>query len=254
MTKDTTAANPLETTKRSLELVEALKKSGSAGVTDLANQLGMSKSVVHNHLNTLRQEGYVVKEDDEYALSLKFLEVGGYTRKQMEAYTAAREPMTNLAEDTGELVNLMTESDGYGVYLYRAKGDNAVDLNTYTGFHTHLHITALGKCIMSSLPEEEWMEIVEKRGLPAATEHSITDTDALRERLTQVREQGYTIDNSERLEGVRCVAAPIEGSDGVAGAISVSAPEGRLSLEQAREETQRKVRDTANVIELDLRY
>lgn len=248
------ASNSIETTKRSLELVEALKEMGGAGVTELANRLGMSKSVVHNHLNTLREEGYIIKSNDEYALSLKFLELGGYTRKQMEIYTAAREPMAQLAEETGELINLMTESGGYGVYLYRAKGDNAVDLNTYTGFQTHLHITALGKCIMSRLPEEEWKEIVERRGLPAATENTITDTDALGERLAQVREQGYTIDNSERLEGVRCVAAPVKGDDGVAGAISVSAPEGRLSLEQAQKETQQRVRDTANVIELELRF
>lgn len=248
------SSNSIKTTKRSFELIEGLKEMGGAGVTELANRLDMSKSVVHNHLNTLRDEEYVVKRNDKYALSLKFLELGGYTRKQMPIYTAAREPMAQLAEETGELINLMTESSGYGVYLYRAKGDNAVDLNTYTGFQTHLHITALGKSIMSQLSEEEWMGYVEKRGLPAATENTITDTEALRERLRQIEEQGYTIDNSERLEGVRCVAAPIEGQEGVAGAISVSAPEGRLSLEQAREETQRKVRNTANVIELEMRY
>jgi len=254
MSEEARARNPVETTQRSLRLVEALEESDGAGVTALADRLGMSKSVVHNHLSTLREAGYVLKRDGEYVLSLKFLELGGHTRKRMALYDAARKPVTQLAAETGELVNLMTESQGLGAYIYRAKGDRAVDLNTYTGFRTHLHTTALGKCIMARMPEKRWRGIVERRGLPAATENTITDRSALGDRLAEVDEQGYAIDTSERLEGVRCVAAPVEDDDGVVGAISVSAPEGRISLAQAEEETQRQVRDTANVVGLELRY
>lgn len=248
------AEHPVETTRKSLRLVEALKEADGAGVTELADQLDMSKSVVHNHLSTLREEGYVVKRDGDYALSLKFLELGGYTRKQMDLYRVARPEIDQLAEETGELVNLMTENRGLGVYLYRAKGKEAVDLNTYTGCQTYLHSTALGKCILSQIPAERRREIFDEHGLPPATEKTITDPDRLEERLEQVQEQGYAIDDSELLEGLRCVAAPIIGEDGVIGAISISIPAGRLPIEKARTEMTERVQNIANVIEVQVRY
>jgi DNA-binding IclR family transcriptional regulator len=248
------AKNPVETTKKSFRLVEALKECDGAGVTELADRLEMSKSVVHNHLSTLREEGYVIKRNGEYALGLKFLELGGYTRKQIELYRAARPEINELAEQSGELVNLLTESQGMGVYLYRAKGDQAVDLNTHTGFRTHLHSTALGKCLLASMSEDRVAEVVDERGLPSATENTITDRSELYDRLEEVRQQRYAIGNAERLEGSRCVAAPIEGTDDVLGAISISAPAGRLSMDEAREGFRRMVQDVANVVELKVRY
>lgn len=248
------AKNPVETTKKSFRLVETLKDCDGAGVTELADRLGMSKSVVHNHLSTLREEGYVLKRDGEYRLSLKFLELGGYTRKQMDLYRAARPEVNQLADESGELVNLLTESQGMGVYLYRAKGDRAVDLNTYTGYRTHLHSTALGKCLLANMSDERVEEIIDQHGLPAATENTITDRETLYDRLDRVADQGYAIDDAERLEGLRCVAAPIEDTQTVLGAISVSAPVGRLSRDQAESEVKDQIQDAANVVELKVRY
>lgn len=248
------AKNPVETTKKSFRLVETLKECDGVGVTELAERLGMSKSVVHNHLSTLREEGYVIKRDGEYTLSLKFLELGGYTRKQMDLYRAARPEVNQLARESGELVNLLTESQGMGVYLYRAKGDRAVDLNTHTGFRANLHSTALGKCLLANMGDDRVDEIIDEHGLPPATENTITDREVLYDRLEEVREQGYAVDDAERLEGLRCVAAPVEDTQTVLGAISVSAPVGRLSREKAESEVKDQIQDAANVVELKVRY
>lgn len=248
------AKNPVETTKKSFRLVETLKDCDEAGVTELADRLGMSKSVVHNHLSTLREEGYVIKRDGVYTLSLKFLELGGYTRKQMDLYQAARPEINQLASESGELVNLLTECQGMGVYLYRAKGDRAVDLNTHTGFRTYLHSTALGKCLLANMTDERVDEIIDEHHLPAETENTITDREVLYDRLNEVHEQGYAVDDAERLEGLRCVAAPIEDTQTVLGAISVSAPIGRLSREEAEGKIKDLIQDAANVIELKVRY
>jgi DNA-binding IclR family transcriptional regulator len=249
-----TAKNPVETARKTLRIAEALKGSDGAGVTELAQRLEMSKSVVHNHLSTLREEGYVIKENETYRLSLKFLELGGYTRNQIGFYRNARREINQLAAETGELVNLLTESQGLGVYLYRAKGDQAVDLNTYTGFRTHLHQTALGKCILAAMDESRVEAILDEHGLPAATDDTITDRGTLYAQLDEVRAQGYAIGDGERLEGLRCVAAPVEDTQSVLGAISVSAPAGRLPMEKARTTIRKAVQDTANVIELNVRY
>ncbi|MFC6726171.1 HTH-type transcriptional regulator XacR, partial [Halobium palmae] len=167
------AKHPVRTTEKTLALVEELMRGGPRGVTDLAAELEMGKSAVHNHLTTLRKHGYVVRDGERYRLGLKFLEVGGHTRKSMELYQVAEPEVESLADDTGELANLLVEEQGLGVYLLRSKGERAVDLDTYAGLRTNLHTTGLGKAILAYLPEARVEEIVDRHGLERATPRSV---------------------------------------------------------------------------------
>jgi DNA-binding IclR family transcriptional regulator len=250
-----TAKNPVSTTKKSIRILEELKRRGEAGATELATALEMNKSTVHSHLATLAEEGFLVSRDGKYSLGLRFLEFGGYTRHRMQLFEHAEPEIKRMAERTGELANLMVEQNGWGVYLYRSKGDQAVDLNTYVGLPTHLHTTALGKAILAYLPPDRVDEIVDRRGLPAETERTVTDRGALADRLAAVRERGYAIDDGEILDGVRCVAAPVRTSDGdILGSISVSAPTSRMGQERFETEIPNLVLSAANVIELNINY
>ncbi|MUW13374.1 helix-turn-helix domain-containing protein [Halorubrum sp. CBA1125] len=249
------AKHPVRTTEKTLTLIEELKDRGPCGVTELADGMEMGKSAVHNHLTTLRKHGYVIKSDDTYRFGLKFLEVGGHVRKSMEFYQVAEPEVKSLADETDELANLLVEEQGMGVYLMRSKGDDAVDLDTYAGLRTHLHTTALGKAILAHLPDERVEEIIERRGLERQTPQSIGTEPELFEALEEIRERGYAIDDGERLEGLRCIAAPIKHSSGdVLGSISVSAPASRFSDEDLHGEPAERVLSAANVIELNINY
>lgn len=251
----TEAKHPVRTTEKTLRLIELLKQRDGGRVTELANQLDMGKSAVHNHLSTLEEHGYVIKNDETYRLGLKLLELGGYTRDRLSLYEIAEPEVKGIAEETGERANLMTEEDGEGVYLYRSKGEQAIDLDTYTGLRVPLHTTALGKAILAYMPRERVEEIIDQRGLAQPTENTIADRDALFDRLELVRERGFALDDEERLVGLRCVAAPIETADGtVLGAISVSAPTSRMGTERFEGEIPDVVRGAANVIELSVKY
>ncbi|WP_255152261.1 IclR family transcriptional regulator [Halorarius halobius] len=249
------AKHPVRTTEKTLSIIEELKREGPTGVTELARRLDLSKSVVHNHIKTLQSHGYVVQSDTEYHLGTKFLDLGGYVRSRMDLFKVAEPEINKLATETGELVNLLVEEQGIGVYLYRRKGMQALDLNTYEGFRTHLHDNALGKAVLAFLPRERVEEIVEEHGLPAETEHTITEREALFECLETVRERGYALDDEEKLAGLRCVAVPIKMVSGeVIGAMSVSAPKSRMKDERFTEEIPKLVQDSVNVVELNLNY
>ena len=68
------------------------------------------------------------------------------------------------------------------------------------------------------------------------TRGTICTRRQLEDELARIRDQGYAIDNEERLEGIRCVAAPIRDYTGVViAAISVSGAafrmqDGRMDL------------------------
>lgn len=247
--------HPVRTVERAFEIIEVVRELDGAGVSEIAEHVDVGKSAVHNHLNTLINQEYLVKEGDEYHIGLPFLGLGAYARNRTEIYETARREVDNLADDTGELVNLMVERNGKGIYLYQAEGENAVKVDTYPGKRVFLHATGLGKAILAYRPDEEVEAILDDHGMPEITEGTITDRDRFFDELDEIRANNYAVDREERLAGLCCIAAPItDAKDRSIGAISVSCPVHRISDERFYEELPDTVLSTANVIELEYNY
>lgn len=99
-----------------------------------------------------------------------------------------------------------------------------------------LHCTAIGKMFLSHMPEQQRKEFVQTIPLRRYTGNTITDPERLLAELRRIQEAGVATDNQEFMSGVVCVAAPITGADGrIKAAVALSAPEARLTLEQALE-------------------
>lgn len=249
------AKNPIKGTERTIQIVEELKIQDGAKLTELANHLDLSKGTIHDYLSTLREHNYVVKEDGEYHIGLGFFEVGEYARNRIQLHHTAKPEVDKLAEETGELANLLYEEHGRGVYLYRAHGENAVILDTHTGKRRYLHNTALGKAILAYMPDQRVEKIIDQHGMPNSTPHTITSRERLYEELQAIRDRGYAFCNQERVEGLHCVAAPLQGPDDtVLGAISIAGPVTRLKAERLEEDLPEKLLQSANVIEINASY
>jgi DNA-binding IclR family transcriptional regulator len=249
------AKHPVKSVEKAVDIIELLKELKSAHLHEIADELDMYKSTVHNHLSTLREQEYVVKDGDEYELSLQFLHIGGVLRNEIELYEDAKPHVDQLAAETAELATIATHERGLGTILYRAKGDEAVDIDTHVGNHLSLHNSALGKAILAQLPRSRVDVIVEERGLPATTPNTITDKAELLAELDAIREDGYALDDEENWRGLRCVACPILTDDGeVKGSISLSAPKNRLATDADREAYVKEVKNAANLIELSITY
>ena len=249
------ANNPVKSIVTTFDIVQALRRLDGAGVTELANELDLPKSSVYNYLSTLEQEEYVVKRDGKYHLGLRFLDLGRYVRERDDLYETARPELESIAEETGELVNLLVEEHGQGVYVCRVRGDQAVNVAASTGHRVSLHNTGLGKAILAYLPEERVDEILDEHGMDAATPHSITDREELKAELARIRERGVAFDREERIAGLCCVAVPIlDPDDRPIGSLSVAGPTSRMKGERFESELPELLSSAANVIELNLTY
>ncbi|MFW6435405.1 MAG: IclR family transcriptional regulator, partial [Halovenus sp.] len=232
-----------------------LRRLNGAGVTAVANEVGLPKSSAYNHLETLEQEEYVLKEGGEYHVGLRFLDLGRHARQRDSLYETARPELETLADETGELVNLLVEEHGQGVYVCRVRGDRAVNVEANTSDRVHLHSTALGKVILAYSDEDRVNQILDAHGLPATTERTITDPDELRAELSEIRERGVAFDRQERIAGLCCVAVPILDDDRrPVGAISVSGPKSRMKGERLESELPERLESAANVVELNRTY
>ncbi|WP_324760458.1 IclR family transcriptional regulator [Haloarcula sp. GH36] len=236
----------------SCDILEALRENDGAGVSELAAQLDRSKATIHSHLATLTDNEYVVKHGDTYEISLRFVDIGEYAKNQIDIYEVAKEEVDRLAAETGEVAQFMVEEHGRGVYLHKARGENAIQTASYTGNRKDLHCTALGKAILSQLSTERIDEIIQRHGLPQRTEKTVTSREELFEVLERIREEGVAFDDEEILKGLRCIAAPIEHPTGaIYGAISISGPTSRFKGDRFHEELPEIVQGAANVIEVN---
>lgn len=237
------------------ELLDLLQEREGAGVTTLADELGIAKSAVHTHLATLLSHNYVAKEGTEYKLSLRYLEMAEYVKDQFDIYDIVRREIDSLSEKTGELAHFGTEERNQLVHVYRSHGSQAIELGSQPGARDDLHCTGLGKSILANLSIERQDEIIETQGLPQRTAQTITSRNALTDELEAIREQGYAVDDEECISGLRCVSAPVISADEtVIGAVSVSGPASRIIDELFEERLPNHVNRSSNVIELNIRY
>lgn len=246
--------NHIRATGTTFRVVDAIQDLDGAGTTELATALDLPKSTVFNHLQTLDEHGYVVRVGDEYHLGLKFLDHGEYARERTLLYQVAKSEIEKLADETGEVANLMVPEHGQGVYLYKAKGNRAVNHDTRPGKRIELYCTALGKSILSRSQTTVVDDVIDRTGLEAKTQNTITDPDTLYNELETIRERGYAINTGERNERVRCVAAPIFVDGEILGSISVSGPKTRMKGEVLETDIPELVLESSNVIEINIEH
>lgn len=243
----------IDAVQTTLEIVEALQDLEGAGVTELANHIGVTKGTVHNHLATLGANDYVIKnEDDVYQLGFRFLDTAHHARNRIESYDLITQELDKLADETGEMALFTVEEHGKGVCIYRSFGKHAIETPLYVGYRSHLHRTAVGKAILSQLSAERIDEILDQHGLPGVTENTITDRDELFDELEEIRETDVAYNREETIQGLIGIGMPILHHDEkINAAISVIGPVNRLDEQTLNETVLEAIRQRSNVIEVN---
>lgn len=255
MTERDTASGEIQSLDRSFDIIEYLDTETSAGITEIASAVKLAKSTVHDHLTTLRNRGYVVRTEKGYQLGMEFLHLGESARQRLDAYPMAGKKVEKLAEQTDERSQFIIEENGYGIYVYRETGRNAVQTDSAIGGHIPLHATAAGKALLSQYADDHVREVLASTGLPPITKHTITDEAELLEELERTRERGYAVNKSENTNGLRAVGAPVRFPDGsLIGAISISGPTHRMKDDRFTRDIPNLLLGTVNELELNIAY
>lgn len=249
-----TQRNVLKSVDKVFKIVKHMKSSGRTTVTELSEDLDMPKSTVQVYLNTLYSHNFVVKNDGEYEIGLRFLEYGIFALRNVAIYPEVRAKVEELADSTGELAACFVEEEGDAVYIFGVEGERSIRTDLSVGDRTELHCTASGKALLAHLPEDRIVEIIEEKGLEQKTENTITDPDELLAELEQIREQGFASSMEESVVGMHAVAAPIQLDGQVVGSISLAGPANRFVGDRFEVEIPEMVTGAANELELKLTY
>lgn len=229
-----TAGRTIRATDTSLRIVEWIQDADGASLRELEEGLDLARSTVHAHLQTLMQHNFVVKEGNRYHLGLKLFNLGEHAKRD-ERYGFVERMVRQLADRTGEEVDFSVPDDGRTIVLFDEVGSGAQQ-GFQTGDYFYMNTNAAGKAILAEYSRDQVEAVLDRWGLPAETDETITDRDRLFEELEETRERGYAINNQENFEGIRAIGAVIHNPDGsIFGAPAISGPVYRLQQSELEE-------------------
>lgn len=202
------------------------------GVTQIAEQMDFSKSVVHRSLTSLTSRGLL--EIDErthrYRLGHSALRLGSAFLEHLDLRDIARPFLDEASRMTGETSTLSLRNGWLRTYVDQVTPPREVRMTVQLGRSFPLHAGSSSKAFLAFLPTAEQERYVSQSELEALTPVTIVDPDALRRELDEIRNRGYASSLGERQAGAGSVAAPIRDHRGdVAATISICGPLERFS-------------------------
>lgn len=251
--KDENDANTLQTTATSLDILDLLDESSGARVSEIAEQMEMPKSTVHGHLATLRSKRFVIKRGDIYYLGPELLRLGNHVRTRKEGFILARKYTEQLFEEVGLRSAFAVEMGGRAVFVHTASGDKMGWAHESLGNPVYLHSTAVGKAILAATPRTKTERILDRWGMPAETEHTITDREEFFGELEAVRDRGYATNHQENFEGLYAIGkSATEPSGKVIGGFTITGPEQSFVGGDREQQLVEGITEVVNEYELEL--
>ncbi|MDT0319822.1 MULTISPECIES: IclR family transcriptional regulator [unclassified Streptomyces] len=226
---------------RALDILELfLDGDGTLSAPEITRRLQLPRTTVHELVTTLAARSYLVpvpEQPGRYRLGVRTYQLGSRYAEQLDLAAEGQQVARAVAETCGETVHVAVLEDADVIYIAKVDSTHAVRMVSAAGRRLPAHCTAVGKMLLASLPPDELAERLASAGeLRAMTPHSITEPDALRAALDEIRERGLASEQRESNPDVSCVAAPVRDRAGrVVAALSVSVPMIRWSEERQAE-------------------
>ncbi|MGH9748748.1 MAG: IclR family transcriptional regulator [Candidatus Polarisedimenticolia bacterium] len=201
------------------------------GVTEVSRKVSLHKSTVYRLLSAFEGEGLIAKspETGKYRLGPELIVLGEQVLRHTDVHRVALPFLRELADRTGETVDLEVLSGGNVVTIEEIAGKHVVAAAGAIGMPWAAHATSTGKVLLAYQPSEKQRQIL-ARSLKKFTPRTIVDAKILGRELLKVREQGYAISYGELEEHLIAIGLPIRSRNGDAiAAVSVSGPDTRLT-------------------------
>lgn len=205
------------------------------GLGEIARITGLDKASAQRCVHTLVQSGYLEKDPQSgrFCLGKKVLDLSFHFLRAHPLVVSATPVLLQLRRDCGERTNLSLFDGTTVVYAVRLHGKREYpQYSTLIGRRMPTFCSAGGRATLARLPNDEVREILDRSDLRPLTPVTLTDPDAIMEKIEESRRLGYGFVNGESSPGELVVAAPVIDFAGrpvaavhIAGSVSKWQPE-----------------------------
>ena len=219
----------VQSIERAFSVLGALS-DGPIGVTEVAERARLPKSTAARLLASLSREGVVeqVPGDSRYRLGGRLATLAAGVLPTRSLARLARPELVRLATEVGEAAGLSVPDGELVHYVDQVDTPNPVSVRDWTGSRLPMHAVSSGQVLLAFRPSaviERYLESPRDR----FTDRTLVGADALRERLREVRRDGFAWTREEFDHGINSVAAPIaDGSGEVVAAVHIHGPSYRF--------------------------
>lgn len=204
-------------------------------LADVARATGLNRATARRLLHTLEGVGYVRRDGSLFELTPRVLELGYAFLSSHTLAELARPHLEKLSATVRESTSVAVLDGTSVVYVARVQANRVMTVAIGIGTRFEAYRTSLGRAILAWREDDEIAALWEASDHAGTTDTTVQDLAAFRERLAEVRDQGYAMVDQELEQGVRSVAAPIRDTNGTpVAAVNVSTHTSRTTKAQVR--------------------
>jgi DNA-binding IclR family transcriptional regulator len=235
---------------------EIARNREGIGLAELSKRVGLHNSTTFHLVKTMVSLGYVSQLADsrKYRIGRRMFTLAAGALDEIELVSVATPVLEKLTRETGEYSHFAIRSGDQIVVVAKTAGTGIFQMVDRTGAVRPAHATALGKVLLAALTPSQLERYLETCELRKFTAKTIVEREALLREIDEVRRKGLAFDDGEFDPEARCIAVPVRDFTGrVAGAIGMSGPMWRISL-QALQEKSKYVREAAVELSTELGF
>jgi len=226
--------------QRSFALLEELASCPEGrSLSELSSALDIPLSATHRLLTELVECGYVRRDErhGDFMLAMKAVALGLRYLSSSGVSDIAQPILDRLARHCNELVRLaLVEGDSL---VFVAKSQGAVHGLRYDpemGQHVWLASSAAGLAWLSTMSDEEALQVVAKQGFGDAKSFGPAAPRSIKSLLAQIRatrKRGHAVTADVFAPGMSSMATVVRGANGqVVGLVIIAGPSSRLAEER----------------------
>jgi len=204
--------------QRAFQLLKLVAESPAEhSLSGIARNLGWSKSTTHGLIQSLLSVGALEQGPlgKKIVLGPAIVELAFQSWNYFQVGDKARPILEALRDQIGETVFLGVLGRSRGIIVATAESQKSLKISAPPGTSISLLAGALGKVYLASLSEDQTAEFIQERELPRFTDKTITDKRDYIAEISQVRQNGYAVDDEEYLPGVKAIAVSVGNRRGL---------------------------------------
>ncbi len=180
-------------------------------LTEISNELGLSKSTTHGLIKALLKVGALDQSPNQKKVFLgaSFVDLASKSSHYYGITERVQPVIDELCGTIGQSVFLGVLSQSRGTIISTAQASKSLTLFLSPGSTIPFMTGSVGKAFLATLGKKGALKIIRKKGLKQYTPGTIVDEDTYLKELKWVRRNGYAVDNEEYMVGVKSVAVNI---------------------------------------------
>ncbi|MCK4207100.1 IclR family transcriptional regulator [Brucella pituitosa] len=224
----------IEAVDCAIDILQTIAAEPGLSMSDVARRIGGSRQRVFRMIKTLEARDLITRSQDgkSYRIGFATLLLGATARQQFDLLQIAEPIMRELGQITQETIQLRIRDGNETLCVARWEPDRIIRVHSEVGRRGSF-FGGSSKVFLAYMSEDE-IQLLLTAPLPRYTANSITDPELLRDRLRQIRIDGFAISRGEVNEELVSISAPVFASNQtVAAVLNLAAPATRMPPDSA---------------------